>query len=319
MISNLKLCQDSSSTGISVGLVLVLMISGIIAVGCQGPVGPSGKDATGVDVIPPTIVLLEPWPLSDVWDEIEIVASAVDNVAIKLVSFNIDGTTVYALEEPPYTHKLDLTGYEAGWHFVSARAFDSGGNITDTPVIPINIGFSEELDGLPLVSFHNNVAGTVWTLPDSARATSYWTKFPIAKACYLKRASIWLAAVISDTTNIAVEIWNGNEFPTTVLIDTVNLTSEQVDTTLQEHRIEFGVPGVKIEEDFFLVVSLANNSRNDTLKIQADNGKPFWKRSGSRDDDGYHFLMSRYAREDNLFMDCILNYASTVGDTSGDG
>jgi len=249
VISNLKIDHKRS---ISTDLIFILIISLIITTGCQGPVGPSGKDATGVDVVPPTIVMLEPWPLSNVWDDLEIVVSAVDNVAIKLVSFNIDGSTVYALEEPPYTHELDLTGYEVGWHFISARAFDSGGNITDTPVIPINIGFSEELSGPFFVSFHNNIEESVWTLPDTARATSYWTKFPIAKKCRLMSASIRLAAVISDTTNIAVEVWNGNEFPT-LLINTINLTSEQVDTTLQDRRIVFDIPetepGFEVEHD----------------------------------------------------------------------
>jgi len=294
----------------------VVILFGIVASGCQGPVGPSGKDAEGVDVIPPTIVMLEPWPLSTVWDELDIVVSAVDNVAIKLVSFNVDGSTVFALDEPPYTHELDLTGYEPGWHYVSARAFDSGGNITDTPVVPINVGFSDSLRDTMYVSFHNNVVGTVWCLPDSARATSYWTKFPIAKKCFLMRASIWMAAFISDTTTVSVEVWDGNEFPTT-LIQTMSLTPEDVDTTLRERRIDFGVPGLERINDFFIMVSLANNSRMDTLKIQADNGKPFWKRSGSRDEEGYHFLQSRYAREDNLYMDCILRYESTEGDTSG--
>ena len=297
-------------------LFTTLILSGFIILGCQGPVGPSGKDAEGVDVVPPTIVMLEPWPLSKVWDEIEIITSAVDNVAIKLVSFNIDGSTVFALEEPPYRTTIDLAGYESGWHYVSARAFDSGGNITDTPVVPINVGFSAGLKDTMFVSYHNNVLGSVWSIPDTARSTAFWTKFSVAKKCYLMRASIRLAAFISDTAKVAVEVWEGREFP--VSIDTtIYLTNARVDTTLQERRIVFGSPGFRRDQDFFIMISLTNNSREDTLRIQADNGIPFWKRSGSRDDEGFHFLQSRYAREDNLYIDCILRYESAEGDTSG--
>jgi len=293
----------------------------VFTVGCRGPIGPSGEDIQGVDVIPPTIEMNEPWPLSEVWDEFDVSASAVDNVAIREVVFNIDGTPLFNGEflsciEPPYTKTIDATELERGWHFVSARAFDTAGNVTDTPVIPIKVGLSSDLSDTVHVSYNNSLIERTWALPDSAHSEAYWVRFSVARTCSLLATTMFLSASFNDTATVSVQVWRGEDFPDDS-ITCETLYEIELTDSLEEKIISFSDVELRGNEDFFIIIRLMNNTIGDTLQIAADCGIPFWGRSGSKDEDGLHTLQSRYARQDNFIVNCTLWYETESDSTDG--
>ena len=315
--------------------------------------GPSGQHAQGVDVIPPTIELVQPHPLSQVWDEFTIAATAVDNVAIREVVFTIDGSyiinnQVLFDDEPPYEvtiEAVDREGtrwFEPGWHFVSARAYDTAGNLTDSPVVPIQLGFSEDLQDTVVMAFHNGVPDTLWTLPgiDTLRidtlqvdtiwinneeyeldylldylivpcATEYWVRFTTPKKCNLISMRLMIGGNISDTTDCFLKILEGNLYPESVIaIDT--LTAEQVSGEVASWRtFDLIEDSIEVKDDFFIIIGLESPGAADSLIIMTDDGLPQWDRSGSRDEDGLHMLTERYGAGNNFLIDCKLVYESS--------
>ncbi len=286
--------------------------------GCQGPVGPPGMDAEGVDVTPPTIELVRPHPLSQVWDEFDIVAAAVDNVAIREVLFTFDGSSlvnnILLLDDsPPYEFTIEALGpedvrlFESGWHFIAARAYDTAGNVTDSPLVPIQLGYSEDLQDTVVLKHHNGVPFRGWTLPDTAGATAYWSRFNTPVSSDLISISLMLSGSISDSTACLITVWEGNLFPENVIsVDTLlsdSLSAEPVWSTL-----DLNVDSIEVEDDFFVMVGLEDPSLNDSLILMADNGLPPWRRSGSYDDHGMHLLRERYSADNNFLISCKLFY-----------
>jgi len=299
--------------------------------GCRGPVGPPGLDAPGFDVVPPTVELVEPWPLSTVWDSFNMVAAAVDNVAIREVYFFIDGSAyvngqVLVLDAPPYSFTLEAAGFERGWHFISARACDSAGNLTDTPVVPVMLGFSEDLqDTVVNLSYHNDVPDTTlwWSIPatnlilpgDTTETTiqtsAFWVRFNPGRDCLLSRVSLHIGGSFSDSAEAAVSIWKGTGYPaaaeTTVFLPGYTFTGNMVEDVM-ERWVDFGSFLLQGKDDFFIVASMDHAGVGDTLLLAGDNGEPHWGRSGSRDDDGWHTLDERCGRRNNFLITCELYY-----------
>ncbi len=298
-------------------LMPLAALAGLIT-GCQGPVGPSGKDVEGVDVSPPTVVLSEPWPLSELWDEAVVTASAVDNVAIREVLLLVDGSSLYqnrllSFTSSPYSARLDLSVLEPGWHFLSARAYDTAGNEADTPEIPVKVGMSSSLrDTVVHLSYYALEVDSVigWRLPDSAHSTSYWTRFSIARDCFLRRCSLILAGAIGDTDTVAVEIWMGDELPNRKTARE-DMYAYELSDEFHWCTVEFGDPGLRLTDDFFLMISLKDTGEPDTIRLGSDKGVPYWGRSGCGDDTGYYTLRNRYARKNNLLMECEVFYRAT--------
>ncbi len=312
---------NHKSNKVQLSLLLILIVSVAFWLGgCEGPVGPSGKDVEGVDVIPPTVVLTNPWPLDEVWDDFEMTASAVDNVDIREISFLIDGTNYYngqslVFYEPPYEADLDIDSSDTGWHFLSARGFDSAGNATETPPVPVYFGFSNDLqDTLVTKSyFASNIQDPQsWQLPDSSHALAYWSKFSIARACQLMSCSVMLAGTTSDTDSVAISVWNGDDFPETAQSELLIPGSALTDT-LSWQTVEFGEEGLRITQDFFIIISLRDVGEADTISLGSDHGVPFWNRSGSHDETGYDTLKGRYARKNNFLISCDLYYEPIAG------
>lgn len=301
--------------------VLLVWLGLSLSVGCRGPIGPSGKDAEGVDIIPPTVQLTKPRPLSEEWDELEISAAAVDNVSIREVIFNIDGASFIAgmnlsVTEPPYSKTIDAVALEPGWHFVGARAFDAAGNFTDTPLVPVRVGLSSDLqDTLVTVKYHNSNFALSWALPDSEGVLSYWVRFSIARECYIKEADLMLSAGVEDSALVSIEVWEGETAPEDS-VGAVIIPGSEIDTLMSSIHVDFGIPGLLVNNDFFIMLTMQKQAPQDTVWIGSDVGVPFWERSGSFDEEGWHTLYERYARQNNLIISSVLYYDGSQDTTA---
>ena len=310
-------------------ILLLLFIGTFVLLSCEGPMGPPGRDAEGVDVVPPTIALTQPWPMSTVWDSFKVSVAAVDNVAIRYVSVMIDGSVMVGgqllIDEiPPYTSMV--TGLTRDWHFVSARAYDIAGNVTDSPVVPVWFGFSRDMsDTTVSLSYHNGDVDSVWAIPNNARATAYWMRFNPARDCILQRVGLMAGGIFSDTMAVmTVALWEGAGLPQTEIENGGrSLSGVSINGDIDMRWFDFTgdiAEGDTLElegrNDYFLVVSLDDISPGDTLLLGFDDGVPPWGRCGGRDDVGWHDLTERYAKRNNLIITCELYYDYLEPDTT---
>ncbi|MFH0766283.1 MAG: Ig-like domain-containing protein [Calditrichota bacterium] len=300
---------------LATGLIIIFSSS------CRGPLGPSGLNVQGVDVDPPTIVINSPWPLTEVWDTFDISASAVDNVAIREVTFTIDGSSligrdVLVFANGPYLAHIDARLLSRGWHFISARAYDTGNNLAEAPVIPIKVGYSSDMqDTTVIVRYNSGIWEKTWTIPDTARTLAFWSRFSIADTCYLRSVSLKIGGVVNDTGGVAIGVWHGSTYPsvrdTVIVLNTVELTPH-----ISDKFVSFGA-NFRLTREFFIQISLEGALPGDTVRLGADGGDPFWNRSGSRDEDGYRGLKQRFARKDNFIIDCSVYYPGSPNDSIG--
>lgn len=303
------------------GILLTSFLALPIAVGCRGPMGPAGLDQSGVDILPPTVVIQEPLPLDEIWDEITISASAIDNVAISEVAFLLDGSAVFGgrsliVRQAPFAVTVSLNGLSAGWHFIAGRAYDDAGNRTQTPMFPVKVGFSRDLrDTLVYTAYHRDEIAAVWTIPDTARSQAYWVKFDVARECELREINFMMGAKLSDTAEVSITIYRGAEFPT-ARDTTMAMFAFELSDSLTLRTLSLAARPRVVRNDFFVVVGLTNNTAADTLKIGADGGEPFRSRSGARNDEGWTTLSRRFARRDNLMIGCALFYEALPDDST---
>lgn len=294
-------------------IVLVLFTLTYFSAGCGGTTGPPGVDANGFDVVPPTVKLMEPWPLSKQWDRFSVSASAVDNVGIREVVFFVDGSNflggnLLSAELPPYSFSVDTVGLGRGWHYISARACDNAGNITDTPVVPVWLGYSTDLDStLDRLSFHNDQIDSIWAMPNEQRVIQWWVRFTPARSCVLRSVSLFLGGEMTDTSTVSIGVWSGDGFPEDES-EVAEVTGVDISDSISEVVVEFDDISLRNRNDFFIVISLNAQSESDMLYLGADDGMPPWGRSGVRDDLGWYLLTEKYAKWQNFMVSCELFY-----------
>ncbi|MBM3328588.1 MAG: hypothetical protein FJY67_03825 [Calditrichaeota bacterium] len=285
----------------------------IVSAGCEGPTGPAGRNARGVDLQPPTIELTRPWPLETAWDSVAIAAAAVDNVAISRVVFTVDGMSRVGGEPlvaatTPYQVKVAASSLGRGWHMVAARAYDTAGNVSDAPPRSIYVGFKADLNDTTLVlARHSGMLETVWRLPDTIRTDGYWVRFEAAKLCSVGAVTIQAGGAFSDTARVQVGLWSGSVLPVRAEA-TSSLFGTDVRGSIREHRFAFSGRGSRMSGTFFIVIGFASRSQSDTLQIGSDGGEPHWGVGGSHDDSGWHGLRERFGRRNNLLVTAELYY-----------
>lgn len=285
-----------------------------IFIGCDGPMGQPGENIVGLDVTPPTIALVEPWPLDQVWDNFKITLASVDNVSIREVHAFINGAAIYknlllVKTAPPYEFQINADAMPSGWNYISARAYDVAGNFTDLPVTPIRVGFSNQLvDTVVVLKYHSVDKFREWVLPDTAKSEIYWSSFTIAKPCSLRALTLNIGGTIADTATVDIGIWRGGITPTqrdTVFrISSVELNPDQS----QELRLALTPRPLYIQHNFFISIGYSKIAPGDSILIGLDDGMPFWNRSGSRDADGWHKLSSKYGVKSNLIITAEVHY-----------
>jgi peptidoglycan/xylan/chitin deacetylase (PgdA/CDA1 family) len=87
-----------------------------------------------VDTTPPTVSLTSPATGSDLAGTVLLAANASDDVGVSHVDFLVDGTVVATAATPPYATSWDSSSVSDGSHTISARAYDTSGNIAESPV-----------------------------------------------------------------------------------------------------------------------------------------------------------------------------------------
>ncbi len=313
---------DSVSGWILIGTVVAVFISMFASIGCDGPLGPAGRDVEGLDIIPPVIFLTQPRPYSTVWDSFQVDVSTVDNVAIRKVSIAVDGhngvgNQSFVSTAPPYTFMVKELS--RGFHFISARSLDVAGNIADSPVVPIWFGYSEELEDTTVnLSYHSGDVDSIWAIPNESRTRSWWVRFETARECTLKTVNLMIGGLFADTSlaEVNVSILKGTNLPQEGIKDsTESVSGVDIGGELGMVEIDFsqlGVGGVPLKgrDNFFVVVSLMNPMVGDTLWLGSDDGDPAWNRSGIRDDLGWYYLDNKYGTgvQNNFLIDCNLYY-----------
>lgn len=288
----------------------------ILCVSCDGVVGPSGRDAKGLDIVPPTVVLTEPWSYSTVWDSIKVNVSTVDNVAIDQVYLYLDGSISngnQALVRDTYPYSFTIRNIDRGFHFISARSIDVAGNYADSPIVPVIFGYSTDLqDTTVALSFNNGVPDTSWAIPNRARIVSFWSRFNPARDCSLATVSVMIGGIFSDTSEakVRVGVMGGNNIPEESGRDRfVSLNGVDISGDLNPQTIQFDGVSLSDKDDFFVVVSLIDAEEGDTLRIGADDGEPYWRRSGMRDDLGWHNLADKFSIRYNFIINCSMYYS----------
>ena len=96
------------------------------------------------DVQAPTMTGITPANLTaNLTGTVTLTATATDNVGVASVEFQVDGTTIGALDtSSPYSTTVDSTLYASGQHVVRARARDAAGNISDWATATVQFGGS---------------------------------------------------------------------------------------------------------------------------------------------------------------------------------
>jgi len=84
-----------------------------------------------VDTTPPDVAVNSPITGALVSGSILVTASALDNVAVSLVQFVINGTVIDTDTSLPYSTSWDTTSVNDGTHAITVRAIDDSGNIAD--------------------------------------------------------------------------------------------------------------------------------------------------------------------------------------------
>ncbi len=279
--------------------------------------GPPGSSPPGVDITPPTIEITKPKPLSTTYDKLEFAAEAIDNVAIREVVFTLDGSPIlngnYLVDNAyPYEITIDTVSISSGWHFVAARAYDIAGNVTGSPVVPVNIAFSADLMDTVRLSYNNGVPSRAWTLPDTFEIDKIWTRFSTPREATLTGLTFFAGAKISDSSRVVFELRTGEGLPgDTILSRTIP------DSTLSEIpdyiHIDLTLDEIRVKNDFFIAIGFDADS-TDTLLIYSDDGSPPWGRSGTHDIDGWHSVSEKYGVECNFIIECNLYYEPVVLD-----
>lgn len=290
----------------------------VFLVGCRGPEGPSGIDAQGVDVLPPTLQLTDPWPLDQYWDNVPIAAAAVDNVAIDRVIFTLDGSpavgaNTMVLTSSPFRYSLPLKDVTNGWHFIGARAYDLAGNATEAAPRPVWLGHSTMLsDTTVTLAYHNNIQASIFAIPDTSRAEGFWVRVTPAKGGDLRNIIFNLGGEFTDTTEIGIGIWTGTTIPTKLNSETA-FPAAVVAGAVEPFQFDFADQADSLEGEFFIVIDLRKRAATDTLRIGADDGSPPWGRSGVRDDGGSVTTVERYGINANIIASIHYYYAPVAG------
>jgi glucose/arabinose dehydrogenase len=118
----------------------------LLLAGCGGGGSDGGAAPVGTtDSAAPTVTLTAPAPLaSGVAGTIAVRASALDDIGVTGVEFELDGVAISGGVDStaPYETTLDTSGYPAGQHVLRARASDAAGNVSAWSSATVSFGGS---------------------------------------------------------------------------------------------------------------------------------------------------------------------------------
>ncbi len=92
------------------------------------------------DLIPPTVIIKNPWSNLEISDEVNITVKGDDDQALAKIQILLDGELLNEMEMPAYypypeaVYNLDTTKHVNGIHNITAVAIDESGNMAQTSV-----------------------------------------------------------------------------------------------------------------------------------------------------------------------------------------
>jgi len=112
-----------------------------------GNVGESGAVTVTVvnDTTAPTVALTSPASSATLSGTVAITASASDNVGVSRVEFYANGSLLSASNVAPYSYSWNTAGVSNGSYTLSARAYDSAGNVRNSSSVSVVVNNSSSL------------------------------------------------------------------------------------------------------------------------------------------------------------------------------
>jgi len=131
-----------------------------------GNVGESGAVTVTVvnDTTAPTVALTSPASGATLSGTVAIAASASDNVGVSRVEFYANGSLLSASNVAPYSYSWNTAGVSNGSYTLSARAYDSAGNVRNSSSVSVVVNNTAAVGGTTAVfgnSADANYTGTV--------------------------------------------------------------------------------------------------------------------------------------------------------------
>jgi len=121
----------------------------------------------------PTVALTSPANNSTVSGMVTIAANATDNIAVTRVEFYIDSALDHTVTTPPYSYSVDTSAVPEGTYILSAKAYDSAGNIGQSANVSTTVSRSLPDTSVPVVNiFTMPTTSTSLTVPVSAFTAS---------------------------------------------------------------------------------------------------------------------------------------------------
>ncbi len=178
-------CNSSLLYKILFGILL-----GAIWAGCEGPQGPSGRDATVPDTQAPLVDWVYPFG-GDVLDSVVVLeVNATDNTSVDSVSFivnghnQLNGLVNITGANGHFRALWDTRLTDPGSYSLVARAYDHAGNVGLSA--PVNVLVYNVLAGQNnLQNFANFPDIYGWNLPDSDGTAIYAVELTPVQACSL--------------------------------------------------------------------------------------------------------------------------------------
>jgi ELWxxDGT repeat protein len=232
-----------------------------------------------VDNTAPTVALTAPAQNAYLLGTVQLSATASDNVAVAGVEF-YDGPTLLGTDyAPPYTLEWNTVGVREGGHLLTARAFDSVGNVSTSaevgvtvdntaPAVALSAPAQNALlrgaillganasDNLEVARVEFYVDGTLLDTDTTAPYELSWNSASTADGVHLLMAKAYdLAGNSSSSTEVTVTV--DNTAPATALTSPAQNTRlrriVQVSATASDNmgveRVEFYANGALIGTD----------------------------------------------------------------------
>lgn len=209
--------------------------------GCAGLV--SGKSSSGSgtpppDTTPPTVSVTSPAAGSILSGNVNLTATASDNVAIAAVQFKVDNANVGAgIAAAPFSFMLDSTTLSNGNHVIAAVATDTSGNATTSATVSVKVDNTVSDTTPPTVSLTSPANGATVSGTVAVQATASDNVSVASVQFQLDGANVGSADLSSpyayswDTTKSS----NGTHFLTAIAKDAAgnSKTSSAVSVTVK--------------------------------------------------------------------------------------
>lgn len=91
------------------------------------------------DSVPPVIAVIAPANNAVLSGTVSINAGAGDNVGVTMVEIYCNGALLFAGNAPPYSFNWDTRSLVNGNYSLTAKAYDSAGNVTNSSSVPVTV------------------------------------------------------------------------------------------------------------------------------------------------------------------------------------